>query len=380
MDPAMSGIPDNRHTAVPARLRVSRIMALAWISRTDPSRIRWNYENGFMLMAVHALGEDAGDASMGTYVRACLDSLIGADGEIRGYGIEEFNLDQINPGRVLLTVYGLQKEERYREAIVRLRSQLRRQPRTRSGGFWHKKIYPDQMWLDGLYMAAPFYAGYALEFDEPEAFDDIAHQFLLMAEHARDPATGLYSHAWDEAGRQLWANPENGRSPCFWSRGMGWFAMALVDVLELMPQDHADRPALASALQGLLQAVAKYPDPVSGVWRQVMDRDGEGGNYPEASASCMLVYALMKALRLGLARDGGLGAAARMAYRGILDLFVKQRPDGSASIEGTCGVSGLGGNPYRDGSFAYYVGEKTVVDDTKGIASFILASREMERK
>lgn len=354
-------------------------MAKAWIQRVDPARIRWNYEHGFSLLAVLSIGKETGDAAASAYVRECLDRLIGADGGIIGYRLEDFNLDQINPGRVLLEVYRRHGGERYRKALALLRDQLRGQPRTRSGGFWHKRIYPDQMWLDGLYMASPFYARYAVEFGEQDAFDDIAHQFLLIVRHARDPASGLLSHAWDEAVRQLWANPENGRSPCFWSRAMGWFAMALVDVLEVMPRDHADFPAITAALRDFFQAVIEFQDEESGVWYQVMDQGQRSGNYLEASASCMFVYSFMKALRLGLAEDDGLRAAAVKAYRGIMDRFIGEGRDGSLRIEGTCGVSGLGGKPYRDGSFAYYIGEKTVVDDPKGVASFMLASQEIER-
>jgi unsaturated rhamnogalacturonyl hydrolase len=360
-------------------LRLSRRMTRTWISHTGPGSIRWHYEHGFTLFAVHRVGEDAGDASTLAYVSECVDHLLGADGEIKGYRIDDFNLDMINPGRILLTVYKSRKEERLRKALALLRTQLRQQPRTRSGGFWHKKIYPDQMWLDGLYMASPFYARYALEFGEPEAFDDIAHQFLLIVEHAREPKSGLFSHGWDESGRQLWANPENGRSPCFWSRAMGWFAMALVDVLEVMPRTLADRQAIVSVLQELLEAVIRFQDEASGVWYQVMDQGAKGGNYLETSASCMFVYSILKALRLGFASDNGLAAAARKAYRGITERFVKEEPDGTLRLEGTCGVSGLGGKPYRDGSFAYYVGEKTVDDDPKGVAAFILASLEVER-
>lgn len=355
-------------------------MARAWISRLDPARIRWCYEHGFILLSLQEAADAAGDPVGREYVNACVDGLIGAGGEIRGYREDEYNLDQVNPGRILLEVYRGRREERYAKALATLRSQLRGQPRTRSGGFWHKKIYPDQMWLDGLYMASPFYARYALEFGEPEAFDDIAHQFLLMAEHARDRVSGLFSHAWDEARRQLWANPENGRSPCFWSRAMGWFSMAMVDVLEVMPRTRAEFPAMAGILEGFLNAVAAFQDTGSGVWYQVMDQGRREGNYLEASASCMFVYSILKALRLGLAHGETLAAAARKAYRGIMDRFIREKPDGSLGIEGTVGVSGLGGVPYRDGSYAYYIGEKTVVDDAKGIAAFILASLEIERR
>jgi unsaturated rhamnogalacturonyl hydrolase len=353
-------------------------MSDAAISRMDPARVRWHYEDGFLLTALQRVGEETGRAEYLEFARDSIDRLLESDGRIRTYRLEELNLDQINPGKAIFPLLRETGEVRYRNAIILLREQLRRQPRCRSGGFWHKKIYPDQMWLDGLYMAGPFYARYAVEFGETESLSDVTHQILLMEEHARDPDTGLLYHAWDESRRQLWANPENGRSPCFWARGMGWYAMALLDVLDFLPGSHPDREQVIGVLARLLPAIARFQDQSTGVWYQVVDRARKPGNYPEASASCMFIYSILKAARLGYLRDEALRKAAHRAYSGVRESFITVDDHGVLNLDGTCGSAGVGGNPYRDGSYAYYVGEKTVRNDHKGVASFILASREIE--
>jgi unsaturated rhamnogalacturonyl hydrolase len=232
------------------------------------------------------------------------------------------------------------------------------------------------MWLDGLYMAEPFYAEYALTFDEKAAFDDIAKQFMLMERHARDDKTGLLYHGWDESRKQRWANPETGRSPNFWGRAMGWYAMALVDTLDHFP-DHPQVPELIAILNRLARAVAKYQDPRTGLWYQVLDKGAEKGNYLESSAACMFVYALAKGARNGYLASKYLQVAEK-GYRGILKEFVKTDASGRLNLEGTVSVAGLGGNPYRDGSYEYYLSEKVVTNDPKGIGALILAATEME--
>ena len=187
-----------------------------------------------------------------------------ADGTIRTYQLEDYNIDNILLGRNLLLLYKVTGEEKYRKAAGLLREQLRTHPRTSDGGFWHKKIYPSQMWLDGLYMGEPFYAEYAATFHEDGAFDDIAKQFVLMELHSRDAKTGLLYHGWDESKQQRWADPATGHSPNFWGRAMGWYAMALVDTLEFFPKDHPQRAALLAILKRLAVAIERYQEPESG--------------------------------------------------------------------------------------------------------------------
>jgi unsaturated rhamnogalacturonyl hydrolase len=233
------------------------------------------------------------------------------------------------------------------------------------------------MWLDGLYMGEPFYAEYAATFHGGAAFDDIARQFVLMELHSRDTKTGLLYHGWDESKQQRWANPTTGRSPNFWGRAMGWYAMALVDTLDYFPEDHPQRGALLRILKRLATTIEKYQDPKSGLWYQVLDKGGAKGNYLEASASCMFVYALAKAVRQGYLPASYL-SAARKGYQGITTRFIETEPGGRVNLKGTVSVAGLGGNPYRDGSYEYYLSEKVITNDPKGVGAFLLASVEME--
>ncbi len=233
------------------------------------------------------------------------------------------------------------------------------------------------MWLDGLYMAEPFYAEYAMLSHHPQDFSDITHQFVLMEEHARDAKTGLLYHGWDESKQQRWANPVTGDSSQFWARGMGWYMMALVDTLGFYPQNDPGRAQLLAILEREAAAVARYQDPATGLWYQVVNKPTAKGNYLESSAACMFVYALAKGVRRGYLPENYLANAER-GYRGILTHFVKTGPDGDVSLTDTVKSAGLGGNPYRDGSYAYYVGEKRATNDPKGVGAFLLASVEME--
>jgi len=274
-------------------------------------------------------------------------------------------------------MYRATGNDKYRKIVELLRSQLKTHPRTKEGGFWHKKIYPSQMWLDGLYMGEPFYAEYAATFKEDAAFDDIAKQFILMEQHARDAKTGLLYHGWDESKKQRWSNPETGRSPNFWGRAMGWYAMALVDTLDYFPRNHAKRGELVAILNRVAEAVAKYQEPRSGLWYQILDKGDEKGNYFESSAACMFVYALAKGVRNGYL-PAKYRQVAENGYRGILKEFVKTDANGQLNLEGTVAVAGLGGNPYRDGSYEYYLSEKVVTNDPKGVGALLLAATEME--
>jgi unsaturated rhamnogalacturonyl hydrolase len=338
---------------------------------------RWHYEPGVVLLALRQVWLATGDRRYFDYIKANVDSLVTPEGEIRTYRLGDYNLDQINEGKVLCTLLRETGDARYRKAARRLREQLATQPRTSDGGFWHKRIYPHQMWLDGVYMASPFYAEYGATFGEPAAFDDVVRQIVLAGQKTRDPHSGLLYHGWDESRSQAWADRESGCSPCFWGRAVGWYAMALVDVLDHLPLDHAGREQVVSIFRSLAARIVAVQDPVTGTWYQVLDQGNRDGNYPEASASCMFVYALAKGARLGTL-DGTILAAACRGYEGILERFVRVDEAGLVNVHGTCAVAGLGGTPYRDGSFEYYIGEVVVSNEFKGVGAFILASTEME--
>ena len=310
-------------------------------------------------------------------IRIPVDIGVDSEGNIDTYRPHEYNLDQINPGKILFPLYARTGDDRYRKAAHRLMEQLKDQPRTTEGGFWHKKIYPHQMWLDGIYMASPFYAQFARTFRKPEGFDDVAHQITLIEKHTRDSRTGLLYHGWDESRTQKWANPETGCSPNIWGRAMGWYAMGIVDVLDHLPISHPQRGEIVEILRRMAAALVAVQHASTGLWYQVLDQGSREGNYLEASASCMFVYALAKGVRKRYLDETCLDAAKR-GYGGILEHFVEVDDQGLANLNQICSVAGLGGSPYRDGSFEYYVSEKIVTNDYKGVGPFIMASVEMD--
>jgi unsaturated rhamnogalacturonyl hydrolase len=338
---------------------------------------RWSYEQGVVLKGIEQVWNASHDAKYFNYIQQTMDHYVNEDGTIRTYSVREFNLDNIQLGRMVLFLYKVTSQAKYRKAADLLREQLRKHPRTSEGGFWHKQIYPSQMWLDGLYMAEPFYAEYAATFHEDAAFDDIAKQFILIERHTRDPKTGLLYHGWDESRKQRWADPATGHSPNFWGRAIGWYAMALVDTLDYFPQNHPRRTDLIAILKRLAPAVAKYQDDKSGLWYEVVDQPGAKGNYLESSAAAMFVYAFAKGAHKTYLPASYLRLAEK-GYRGMLDQFIETDSNGLVDFKGTVSVAGLGGNPYRDGSYEYYLSEKVVTNDPKGVGALLLSLAEIE--
>ncbi len=344
----------------------------------DGKPAKWTYDMGVILKGFEGLWLNTGNVKYYNYLQQQMDFFIGEDGSIKTYKPDEFNIDNINNGKLLLTLYRVTLKDKYLKAAKQLRRQLQAHPRTKEGGFWHKKIYPGQMWLDGLYMAEPFYAEYAKLAHEDTAFDDIAKQFIWMEQHARDPQTGLLYHAWDENHAQQWANPTTGTSPLFWARAMGWYATALVDALDYFPPKHDLRNDLTGILKRLVNAIEKQQDKKTGLWYDILNYSGPGRekNYFEASASSQFVYAIAKGVRKGYLPAEKIKIAEK-GYAGIVKQFIKTE-NGQTNLYGTVKVSGLGGKPYRDGSFAYYMSEPVIVNDPKGMGAFLLASNEMD--
>jgi unsaturated rhamnogalacturonyl hydrolase len=368
----------------PAQKPLSQRMANAIIHPWPRGRFsppekpwRWNYELGTLLEGMDAVWYDTANRTYYQYIRDSIDPFIQPDGTISTYDPAANSLDNLLLGRQLLLLYRVTEDNRYYIAATELRRQLATQPRNPSGGFWHKQIYPNQMWLDGLYMAEPFLAEYASVFQQPQAFAEIAHQFVLIAQHTRDPKTGLLYHGWDESKQQNWANPASGTSATFWARGMGWFMMALVDSLPYFPEDDPGRAQLLAILKQTAAAIVHYQDPGSGLWYQVLDKGGDKGNYFESSAACMFTYSLAKGVRLGyLSPD--YEQNAQRAWDGIQTHFVRTEPDGKLTLAGTVQAIGLGGPEHRDGSYSYYVSSPVVGNDPKGVGAFLLAAPEME--
>jgi unsaturated rhamnogalacturonyl hydrolase len=337
----------------------------------------FKYELGTLLGGIDDVYMNTADPRYYNYMKGAVDELVTADGAIPTYKPEENQLDSILMGRQLLRLYGVTQDKRYLTAATLLYDQLQKQPRAPSGGFWHKQRYPNQMWLDGLYMAEPFYAEYASMSHRPEKFTDITHQFALVAEHMRDAKTGLLYHGWDESKEQRWADKKTGLSPEIWGRAMGWYMMALVDTLDYYSADDAGRKQLLAILGEEAAALVRVQDAKTGLWYEVLDKGTAKGNYLESSASSLFVYALAKGVRRGYLPERYLANAER-GYKGILAKFIEVGPGDDVSVTGTVKVGGLGGDPYRDGTYAYYLSEKVVANDPKGVGPFIMAATEME--
>ena len=355
--------------------------------------LKWSYAAGVELMGLYAACDCYGaPEGFDAWALSWCDTMVCADGTIRTYLAADENLDNICSGRLLFRALEETGDAKYRAALDSLFLQFTHQPRNAEGGFWHKRIYPHQMWLDGLYMAQPFYARYLATFPEaveaanatladpayPLGWDDIVLQFRLVAQHTFDPGACLYRHAWDASGEQAWADAASGQSPHAWGRAMGWYAMALVDVLDWFPAEQQGRDMLTGILNIVLTGIVHSQDPASGLWYQVLDAPDREGNYLESSCSAMFVYALTKAYRKGYVDDRYLDAALRGWDAMQKQFITTDAASGLTSLEGTCSVAGLGGNPYRDGSFEYYLSEPVRANDPKGVGPFLMASAQIE--
>ncbi|MCF7803320.1 MAG: glycoside hydrolase family 88 protein [Candidatus Marinimicrobia bacterium] len=338
----------------------------------------WSYSAALLMQSIERVGRKTGNDMYFNYMKRYVDQFVEQDGDIRRYSIEEYNIDNVNPGKLLLTLYEETGHEKYRLAAETIREQLKGHPRTDAGGYWHKRIYPDQMWLDGIYMWTPFAARYAKMFEEPALFDDLTEQIILIEKKTRDKETGLLYHAWNEDRSMDWADEETGLSPHFWGRAIGWYAMAIVDVLDYLPKDHENRQELINILQRLTVALLEVQDPETGVWFQILDMPGKEGNYSEASASSMFTYAMLKGINKGYLDKKHL-PKVKKAYQGLLDQFVTVDGAGLVNLNMVCTGAGLGGDPYRDGSFEYYVSEDIGTNALNGGGPFIIASLEMEK-
>nr|WP_315238348.1 glycoside hydrolase family 88 protein [uncultured Flavobacterium sp.] len=375
---------DQSQIVISDKLKWSERMALSIIKRhpeawkiDNHEAPKWDYKIGMILTAYQKLYNKTNNSKYYDYVKGYADVFIDETGTIKKFDFNNYSLDNINAGKILFDLYNKTKEEKYLTALKTLRNNLDDYPRTQSGGFWHKKIYPNQMWLDGLYMGEPFYARYTAEFEKGEKLNDVAHQFELLHKHTFDKKTDLYFHAWDESKQMPWANKETGTAPHIWLRALGWYGMALVDALDYFPKDHPKRSELIGYLNELAIAVSKYQDK-SGLWYQIPNLQKQKGNYLESSGSSMLVYALAK----GVHKDYlplKFEKNANKGFNGLIKNVIKVDKNGEVHITQVCGSAGLGGNPYRDGSFEYYMSERIVTDNSHGLGAFLLAAIELDK-
>lgn len=347
----------------------------SWQVDFQPS-LKWDYCHGLELGAMMDVYDRYGDSKFYDYALAYADTMVNEDGTIKKYKLTDYSLDRINSGKMLFRIYEQTKDEKYKKALDLLRTQFDGQPRNEDGGFWHKKVYPNQMWLDGLYMGTPFLAEYAYRNNDPHAYQEVINQIKIVARHTYDSSNGLFRHACDVSKREKWADKTTGQSQHCWGRALGWYAMAIVDNLDFIPLHEPGRDSVLVILNQIAKTLKKYQSP-EGLWYQVMDKSGEPGNYLESSCSSMFVYSLFKAVRKGYI-PASYFAVARKGYEGILNEFIKVDENGLVSITKACAVAGLGGKNYRMGDYSYYINELIRDNDPKAVGPFILASLEWE--
>ena len=341
----------------------------------------WNYIDGCMILALLETYNTTGEKKYLDFADAFIDHRVMEDGSIAGYKVEDYNIDNVNAGKTLFLLYDITGKEKYRKAIDVIYSQIKGQPRTEEGNFWHKKIYPNQVWLDGMYMAQPFYMEYETRFNGKKNYEDIFGQFHNVIEHMRDPKTGLYYHGYDASRTVFWCDKETGLSQNFWLRALGWYSMALLDTLdkcEVCRECEKEYEYLKQAFVDLTDSMLKLQDE-SGLWYQLPALGGKEPNYLETSGSAIMAYSLLKGVRLGFLPED-YRVYGLKAFRGICNAYLKEK-NGQLSLGGICLVAGLGpaDNPRRDGSFAYYMSEPVVEDDAKGVGPLLLAYTEMRR-
>jgi unsaturated rhamnogalacturonyl hydrolase len=336
----------------------------------------WNYIDGCMIKAVLELYHIKKDPEYLKFADEFIDYFVREDGSVQSYDPLEYNLDNVNAGKTLFDLYELTGKEKYRKAIDTVYSQLKGQPRTSEGNFWHKKIYPNQVWLDGLYMAQPFYMQYELTYNDGKNCRDSYEQFVNVYRNMRDLRNGLYYHAYDASREAFWCDKVTGLSDNFWLRALGWYAMALIDTVEIMPDSLApERDELSRIYRELIDSMLPYQDEKTGMWYQVVNRGRISPNYLETSGSAIFAYAIMKSVRLGLL-EPSFFSYGRKAFDGICEKYLSEK-DGELQLGGICLVAGLGNKEMREGTFDYYMREPIVQNDAKGVAPLILAYTEV---
>lgn len=375
MPPVENSLYWTRALAESVQLRRGNSLAYKPVVPAGESNSRWTYTTGLLTLAMDRVGEFLDTNVYQTFARDTIASFINEDGTIATYDVSDYNIDKINSGKMLLRLYEDTEEERFRLAADQLLEQMEDHPRTSQGAFWHKQRYPYQLWLDGVYMAAPFLVRAGEMFDDPHWLKEVVTEFKVAREHMRDPETGLYYHAWDEKREQFWADPQTGLSSHFWGRGLGWFAMAMVDTLDEMPADAAGRETLVEQFRELAKAVVEFQDD-SGAWYQVLDQPGRTDNFREASATAMFTYALARGVNEGYL-DPSFAEPAKQGYAGLVRTFFAVESDGTVSVTGVCEVAGLGFG--RDGSWDYYMGTPIVINDEKAVGPALLAGLEISR-
>lgn len=340
----------------------------------------WNYIDGCMILALLETYNTTGEKKYLDFADAFIDHRVAEDGTITGYSVEEYNIDNVNAGKTLFQLYDITGKEKYKKAIELIYSQVQTQPRTEDGNFWHKKIYPNQVWLDGLYMGQPFYMEYETKFNNKKNYSDIFNQFANVVKYMRNEETGLYYHGYDASKEVFWCDKETGLSKNYWLRALGWYSMALLDTLSKTEPTGYEKEyeELKTVFKDYIDAVLKYQDE-SGMWYQLPALGGKEPNYLETSGSSIFAFAILRGVRLGFLPES-YRQYGEKAFKGVCDKYLKVE-NGELHLGGICLVAGLGpaDNLRRDGSFEYYMSEPIVNDDAKGVGPFLLAYTELRR-
>jgi unsaturated rhamnogalacturonyl hydrolase len=340
---------------------------------------RWNYEYSFFMAGSFKLGKKMNKPEFVSYSKNWIDGFITEEGSFKSYvyTMKEYKLDDILPGRVVINLQQETSLPKYKSIADTLLLQLSKQPKTKDGGYWHKEVYPSQMWLDGIFMADVFTMQYAKAYNKPELFNEAVHQIKLIYKHTVDPTTGLLYHGWDESKNPVWAHPQKGTSPEFWGRAVGWFAMALVECLEYLPADHPERKDIIEILQQVSKSVLSYQDKKTSLWYQVLDKGNQSGNWIESSCSAMFAYAFAKAHHQGFLDETYLKASQK-AYDAILDRYIYVDEQGNLNLDQTVKIGTL--NPKGSkGDYQYYITTERRLNDYKGLAALLYASIELDR-
>lgn len=338
----------------------------------------WNYIDGCMMTSLYSIYKLTGDKKYLDFVDKFVDYYVYEDGNIRGYELETYNVDNLNEGRVLFDLYRETGKEKYKKAADLLYKQVCGQPRTGLGNFWHKLIYPNQVWLDGLYMAQVFYTRYEREFNGGRNYADIVSQFQNVYDHMYDREKRLYYHGWDYSKKAFWSDKKTGLSKSFWLRSVGWYTVGLVDAIDYM-EEEGQREKLVKIFKDTVEGLERYIDPEKHMFYQVVDMGGREGNYLETSGSAMIAYAMMKGARLGFV-DKRFASVGERIFNGICNEYLTET-DGKLNLGGICLMAGLGpeSNRKRDGTFEYYISEPVVENDAKGTGPFVMAYTEIKQ-
>ncbi|WP_289660901.1 glycoside hydrolase family 88/105 protein [Flavobacterium panacagri] len=375
---------ESEKNIIPYDLKWSERMALTILNRypqawklDENEKPKWDYKMGFVLSGFEKLYQKTNDKKYLNYIKEYVDEMIDSTGNIKKYDAKVYNIDYLNPGKLLFNLYEITKDSRYFEIIGKLRTQLETQPRTASGGFWHKQIYPNQMWIDGLYMAEPFYTQFTVKYEKGKSLDDVAKQFELVQNHLVDKKTGLVYQAWDESKEIGWADKQTGTSPTIWGRGIGWYMVALVETLDYFPKSHPKYKVLVGYLNQIAKNVNQYKSE-SGLWYQVADKPEKFGNYVEPSASGMIIYAFAKGTNRGYL-GGSYKSTAKKSFESFIKEFIKVDKKGEINVLNVSSNVGLGGKPFRDGTNEYYLTAKTKENGAIGLGAFLLAAVELDK-